>query len=440
MHKLSHPGVRATIKLMAKRFCWRRMNKDVRKWARSCVSCQKSKVIRHNEFPLGSYKTLDARFDHVHLDLVGPLPDSNGYTYLLTCVERFTRCPEAVPIKEITAETVARTFVERWVANFGCTSTINTDREFQFESELFPRLTKLLEVTRLLPFSVFIIVPFMEFLIPFYVKFFPFMLPSTFKDKSTEANAIKQRLKAKLELTHFLQETLMQTAGAIKSSSDAPTVAEFQEFIKKVQKSGEQAQAKDITRFSKLFEDQVTLDSLDNKQLRMLCRLLSLPTIGPSHLLRFQIWIRVRQLKAEDKLIANEGVDQIPPWELQSLCQERGMRSVGLPKEKLQSQLSEWLDLHLEKNVPITLLLFSRALHVTQALVDQNPLQQVRVLFRIHFDLVLSELFNLSYTVVWLSLSMLYFRILLFLLCMWRTTSVKAAATPAVLTCICWCV
>ncbi|CAH8529187.1 unnamed protein product [Schistosoma rodhaini] len=232
------------------------------------------------------------------------------------------------------------------------------------------------DILRLLPFSVFVIVPFMELLIPVYIKLFPFMLPSTFKDKSTEANAIQQRLKAKLELTRFLQETLMQTAGALKSSSDAPTVAEFQEFIKKVQKSGEQAHAKDITRFSKLFEDQVTLDSLDNKQLRMLCRLLSLPTIGPSHLLRFQIWIRVRQLKAEDKLIANEGVDQIPPWELQSLCQERGMRSVGLPKEKLQSQLSEWLDLHLEKNVPITLLLFSRALHVTQALVDQNPLQQ----------------------------------------------------------------
>ncbi|KAH8859830.1 Mitochondrial proton/calcium exchanger protein [Schistosoma japonicum] len=234
----------------------------------------------------------------------------------------------------------------------------------------------LADILRLVPFAVFIIVPFMELLLPFYLKFFPFMLPSTFKDKSAEANAIQQRLKAKLELTHFLQETLLQTTGAIKSDSDTPTVDEFQEFIKKVQKSGEQAQAKDITRFSKLFEDQVTLDSLDNKQLRMLCQLLSLPTIGPSHLLRFQIWMRVRQLKAEDKLIASEGVDHIPPWELQSLCQERGMRSVGLPKEKLQSQLSEWLNLHLEQNVPITLLLFSRALHVTQALVDQNPLQQ----------------------------------------------------------------
>ncbi|CAI2724603.1 unnamed protein product [Schistosoma spindalis] len=66
LHKLSHPVVRATIKLIAERFCWLGMNKDVREWARFCVSCQKSKVIRHNKCPLGSFKTPDARFDHVH--------------------------------------------------------------------------------------------------------------------------------------------------------------------------------------------------------------------------------------------------------------------------------------------------------------------------------------------------------------------------------------
>lgn len=42
------------------------------------------------------------------------------------------------------------------------------------------------DIIRLVPFAIFIIVPFMEFLLPFYLKFFPFMLPSTFKDKSSE--------------------------------------------------------------------------------------------------------------------------------------------------------------------------------------------------------------------------------------------------------------
>ena len=36
---------------------------------------------------------------------------------------------------------------------------------------------------RLIPFAVFIIVPFMEFLLPVALKLFPNMLPSTFEDK-----------------------------------------------------------------------------------------------------------------------------------------------------------------------------------------------------------------------------------------------------------------
>lgn len=45
------------------------------------------------------------------------------------------------------------------------------------------------DVLRLIPFSAFIIVPFLEFTLPFFLKLFPNMLPSTFKDATKEVIA-----------------------------------------------------------------------------------------------------------------------------------------------------------------------------------------------------------------------------------------------------------
>jgi LETM1 and EF-hand domain-containing protein 1, mitochondrial len=47
---------------------------------------------------------------------------------------------------------------------------------------LFPQLVRTVsDMFRLVPFSVFVIVPFMELLLPVAIKLFPGMLPSTFQ-------------------------------------------------------------------------------------------------------------------------------------------------------------------------------------------------------------------------------------------------------------------
>eukprot|EP00794_Sanderia_malayensis_P019753 gene19753-biopygen16402 len=107
------------------------------------------KVQRHIAAPLGTFSSPDARFDHVHIDIVGPLPPSRGFKYLLTCIARFTRWPEAIPIADISADIVAHAFVTRWISVFGIPSTITTDRGSQFESFLFNHLTNLLGIKRI---------------------------------------------------------------------------------------------------------------------------------------------------------------------------------------------------------------------------------------------------------------------------------------------------
>nr|VZI21247.1 unnamed protein product [Spirometra erinaceieuropaei] len=125
------------------------MSKDLKAWTRVCIAFQRSKVRRHNRDTSGTFPGPGARFSHVHLNIVCPLPLSNGCTYLLTCVDRFTRWPEAIPLSDTAAPTVVKALLSRCVAIFGVPSTITTDRGAHFESHLFQSLLSFSVSTRI---------------------------------------------------------------------------------------------------------------------------------------------------------------------------------------------------------------------------------------------------------------------------------------------------
>ncbi|GFS73430.1 transposon Ty3-G Gag-Pol polyprotein [Trichonephila clavipes] len=98
IHNPSHPGIAALTKLVCSCYVWPGMKCQIKKWVRCCESCQKSKIQRHTKTHLGTFFLPDAKFTHIHIDIVGPLPPSEGHHYLLTIINRFSRWPEAILI------------------------------------------------------------------------------------------------------------------------------------------------------------------------------------------------------------------------------------------------------------------------------------------------------------------------------------------------------
>jgi transposase InsO family protein len=149
IHNLSHPGIRTTRRLVTERFFWPKMNADVTRWTRACIQCQKAKITRHTVSGLERFAESD-RYAHVHVDITGPLATTReGYRYCVTMIDRFTGWPEAYPVQDITADTIARIVYEGWITRFGCPTRLTSDCGRQFESDLFKQLMKYLGVHKL---------------------------------------------------------------------------------------------------------------------------------------------------------------------------------------------------------------------------------------------------------------------------------------------------
>ena len=104
IHGLAHLGPVPTTRAVSDRFVWHNLKRDVKTWCRECIDCQASKVGRHIKTPFEKFAAPERCFGHLHVDLVGPLPQSEGHTYIFTMVDRWSRWPEAVPVHDISAE------------------------------------------------------------------------------------------------------------------------------------------------------------------------------------------------------------------------------------------------------------------------------------------------------------------------------------------------
>lgn len=103
---------------------------------------------------------------------------------------------------------------------------------------------------------------------------------------------------------------------------------------------------------------------------------MSINAFGTDGFLRHQIERRLNYLEKDDQLIYAEGVDSLSIPELHQICQSRGIRVSGMSPARLRSELSQWLDLHLEKKIPPSLLILSRAFQISDRIVEGDQALQ----------------------------------------------------------------
>ena len=145
-HGLGHPSAKESTRRISEFYYWPGMKKEIKSFVFSCHPCQATKSTKKISPKIGKFPLPDRRFSHLHLDIVGPLPESRGFKFLLSIFDRDSRYFEAIPMTEATAEATCHAFLHGWVARYGLPTSACSDNGGNFVSKLWTDLQKTLNI------------------------------------------------------------------------------------------------------------------------------------------------------------------------------------------------------------------------------------------------------------------------------------------------------
>ncbi|KAL0180227.1 hypothetical protein M9458_025669, partial [Cirrhinus mrigala] len=134
-----HPGIEATLHLLRNRFWWPTMRLDTINFIKACAACNTAKVPRR--LPAGLLQPLpipQRPWSHIAVDFVTDLPPSNGYTTILSVVDRFSKACRFIPLPKLPSAMETAEALCNWVFRlYGLPEDIVSDRGPQFTSRLW---------------------------------------------------------------------------------------------------------------------------------------------------------------------------------------------------------------------------------------------------------------------------------------------------------------
>lgn len=145
----SHPGFHRCYLSIRRKYFWKCMHADVQRHIASCQNCQQCKYpVNLSKAPLRPLEPKQI-FGRWAVDILKLPRSKEGYNYILLCVESLTRWPEAIPLKDQSALTIAQALFREIFSRFGCPKKLLSDRGPNFMSSIVSELSQLLGVKRI---------------------------------------------------------------------------------------------------------------------------------------------------------------------------------------------------------------------------------------------------------------------------------------------------
>ena len=126
-----HPGSKKTLYHLRQRYYSSNLDANVHAFIGNCQSCIWSKLIAKQQPrpPLQKiYDPINGLQDLLENDLVGPLPPSNSYTYILTAVNVFSKVMFAIPLRRPFAQWVVKSLILVFRRHVYIPNTIPADK------------------------------------------------------------------------------------------------------------------------------------------------------------------------------------------------------------------------------------------------------------------------------------------------------------------------
>jgi hypothetical protein len=128
-----HFDFERTFAQIRRHFVWPKLPQDVKKFCQTCDTCQRLNASRHLRGPLEVVQIPTAKWEQIGMDIAGPLPVTpSGNKYVLVVVDYLSRYPEAIPMPDQEATTIAAAFINKIVARWGVPRVVITDQGTNF--------------------------------------------------------------------------------------------------------------------------------------------------------------------------------------------------------------------------------------------------------------------------------------------------------------------